>query len=180
MLKWIARRLQGVYRAGGAVLACLLLGTAAGAQAASYTVAVETDLRAAPALNAKTVQHLDKGATLAAVAQQGGWLQARAGEQTGWVRLAHLRSADAGAQRAGKSGVGMGFLGGLFTASSNKPTATTGTRGLSEEELAQAQPAPKEVQGMERYAVTAAQARTFARQGRLQARDFDYTSGAKP
>jgi hypothetical protein len=179
MLEWMTRRLQGVYRAGGAVLTVLLLGMA-GAQAASYTVAVETDLRAAPALNAKTVQHLAQGTALDAVTQQGGWLQARAGDQTGWVRLAHLRSADAGTRNAGKPDGGTGFLGGLFTAASNSPTATTGTRGLSEEELAQAQPAPKEVQGMERYAVTAAQARSFARQGHLQARDFDYTGGAQP
>ncbi|MGB3425979.1 MAG: SH3 domain-containing protein [Castellaniella sp.] len=177
MSGWMTRRMQGVHRA---VLAGLLLGFTAVAQAATHTVAVETDLRAAPALNAKTLQHLQKGALLDAVEQQGGWLKAQAGDQTGWVRLAHLRTVDQGKQGAGKSGGGLGFLGALFTAASNSPTATTGTRGLSEEELAQAQPAPAEVQGLDRYAVTSAQARSFAQQGHLQARDFDYTSGAKP
>jgi len=58
-------------------------------------------------------------------------------------------------------------------------TVTTGVRGLSEEQLKNAQPDPEALQELERYAANRRDAQRFAAEGKLQAQRVDYLSGDK-
>lgn len=158
------------------VAALLALGSAI-AQAQTHEVAIATELRATPALNAQVLKHMKAGEQLDVLQTQGGWAKVKIGNAEGWVRLSHLKALQpaSGSQASG----GGGGLVSLFTAASTKPTATTGTRGLTQEQLANAQPAPQEVRQLENYAVTAAQARQFAHGGKLQARHISDYTGAE-
>lgn len=158
------------------LLAALLLALGAGAQAQTHEVSTATELRAVPALNAKVLAKLPVGTALTQTETQGGWLKVQVQAQPeGWVRMTHVKSLAALAPAASNPLTGVA---GMFTAASTKPTATTGTRGLTQEQLANAQPAPAEVQQLERYAVTAAQATQFARAGKVTAQKFDDYQGA--
>lgn len=165
---------QGRQRMGWhfAVLAFLMTWSLLTA-AQTHEVSTATALRATPSLNSMVVQQLTVGTSVQAVQTQGGWIKVKVGERQGWVRLAHVRTVTAA--RPAPSGGGNPLVS-LFTGSSTAPTATTGTRGLTQEELASAQPAPQEVQRLERYAVSARDAQNFARSGKLSATritDFD-------
>lgn len=135
------------------------------AWAQTHEVTTATPLRATPSLNSMVVRQLAPGAPLQAVQTQGGWLKVKAGDQQGWVRMTAVRAATAARPAPG----GGNALASLFTGSGTAPTATTGTRGLTQEQLANAQPAPQEVQRLEGYAVTAGDAERFARGGKLGA-----------
>jgi len=171
--------LHGWYGWRGLLAAIVLALGAAVAQAQTHEVAIATELRASPALNAKVLKSVKAGEQLDVVQTQGGWAKVKLGDLQGWMRLSHLKALRAAAAPAAGASQGGGGLANLFTAASTKPTATTGTRGLTQEQLANAQPAPQEVRQMENYAVTAAQARQFARSGKLQARHFDDYTGAE-
>lgn len=146
-----------------AVLAALCWGALAGAQ--THEVTTATQLRATPSLNSMVVRQLPLGVPLQAVQAQGGWLKVQSGQQQGWVRISHVKSMAAARPAAG----GGNALASLFTGSSSAPTATTGTRGLTQEQLAKAQPAPQELKQLDRYAVKPGDAQQFARGGKLSA-----------
>lgn len=162
-----------------ALLAALLLGWGAGAYAQSLQVSTATELRASPALNAKSLAQLAIGAMVEQLELRGGWIRVQAAGQEGWLRSTHVRSLQAPAASPASANPLTG-LGGVFSASSNRPTATTGTRGLTAEQLANAQPAPAEVQRMEGFAQNAAQAQQFAKSGKLQAQTISTYTGEQP
>lgn len=146
------------------------------AQAQSLQVSTATELRASPVLNAKSLAALPVGAQVEQLQQQGGWLRVRFKGSEGWVRSTHVRSAAATPSAGGNPLTG---ISGVFSASSNTPTATTGTRGLTQEQLANAQPAPAEVSRMEGFAINAAQAQQFAQSGKLKAQPIPAYTGAE-
>lgn len=154
----------------------LALGVSS-AWAQSLQVTANTELRARPQLNARIVQRMEPGQALEQLEAQGGWLRVKLGAQEGWVRSTHVQTASA-APAQGGSGAAAG-LAGIFSAASTKPTATTGTRGLTQEQLANATPNPAEVQQLERYATSAEQARKFSQMGKLQERRIDNYTGAE-
>lgn len=161
--------LARMVRAGiGAVLAAFALQ--AGAQALEVKTA--TELRLNPALDARVLQRLPAGTRLEQTGSQGGWVKARAGNREGWVRLTHVQSlAPPAAAAAG--GNPLTGLAGAFSANSTRPTQTTAVRGLDREGIENATPNPAEVQLLERYATTAAQATQHARSGQLNAQRID-------
>ncbi|QIL44100.1 SH3 domain-containing protein [Acidovorax sp. HDW3] len=170
-LPLIARPLKRLFAAG-------LLATAASwACAQSLQVSTATELRAGPALNAKNLVSLTVGTMVQQLEVRGGWLRVQVQGQEGWLRSTHVRALSTAAPAAQNPLTG---LSGVFSASSNRPTATTGTRGLTAEQLANAQPAPAEVQRMESFAATAAQAQQFAKNGKLQVQSFAPYDGAQP
>ncbi|MBZ0225488.1 MAG: SH3 domain-containing protein [Comamonas sp.] len=147
------------------------------AAAQTHEMTTAAPLRATPSLNSMVLRQLAVGTPVQAVQTQGGWLKVKIGEQQGWVRLTHVHAV--AAARPAPQGAG-NALAGLFTGSSTAPTATTGTRGLTQEQLANAQPAPQEVRRLDRYAVSAGDARQFARGGRLSVtRIGDYDGAAQ-
>ena len=77
---------------------------------------------------------------------------------------------------ARKLTAGAGELFGLATgrAGSGRVVATTGIRGLDEEQLKQAKYNGSELKKLNTFTVTSAQAKTFAREGKLTVRHVGY------
>lgn len=127
-------------------------------------------LRAEPYIDAKPLKTLAAGEALEITARQGGWYKVRAGKAQGWVRMLSVRKGSA-AKAAAASGL-LALAAGR--SATGKVVATTGVRGLNEEELKAAAFDEAEMVRAERYAVSRTDAEKFARQGKLKARPFDY------
>ena len=94
---------------------------------------------------------------------------------TGWVHMFDV-GAQAGTAAAGSNTAtsGLRSLGGLFGGgSSTTATATVGIRGLSAEDIANAQPNPAAVQQAEKLRVSADQAQRFASAAALRKQNVE-------
>jgi hypothetical protein len=134
------------------------------------------ELKAEPFRDAKTLKTLAQGDKVDILKKDGGWFKVKAGKSSGWVRMLSVRrgaAARAGSGAAGLLGLASGRSG------TGKVVATTGIRGLNEEELRAAQFNEQEVKLAESYAVNRADAQKFAAQGKLVARPFDYLPAPK-
>lgn len=129
------------------------------------TVTRPAELRSTPLAGGKTLQTLKGGVKLDVLRRVGGWYRVKTVEGAeGWVRMWLVRFAAApGAGGTSVAVLGSGRSGSTYT------TATTGVRGLSEEELQAAKPNPAAVAALEQYAVPPDDARRFARAGSLKA-----------
>jgi Bacterial SH3 domain len=165
-----------------AFAALCLAAMAFAAQAQALQVSTDTELRATPALDGRVLAKLVPGTEAQRIEVKGGWMRVKVAAQEGWVRLTHVKSVTAGGRTPAPAQASNPITGltGAFSANSTTATATTGTRGLTPEQLANAQPDPKEVELLERYATSSAQAEQHAKAGRLTAQKFDaYTEGEK-
>ncbi|KRC26535.1 hypothetical protein ASE28_23010 [Acidovorax sp. Root219] len=160
------------------LLIALLLGLGLGAHAQQLEVTTPTELRAMPATNGKVVTRLVKGSKLEQIEAQVGWIKVKFGELEGWVRLNFVKTMQAAAPAAAPSNSGTN-LAGLFSPRSNAPTASTGTKGLTKEQIANAQPNPAEMAQLEKYAINMGQAEQFARSGKVVAQKIDAYTGAE-
>ena len=126
------------------------------------------EVRAAAAADARLVATLPANTKVDVLKRVGGWYEVRTGTgATGWVRMWLLRfSAPSGGATAARENVAVLQSG---RSSSTYTTATTGVRGLSEEELQNAKPDPAAVQALEKIAVTPDDARAYAKKGALKA-----------
>jgi len=90
----------------------------------------------------------------------------------GWVRLLSVKrgAASSGSQVKGVLDVASGRAG------TGKVVATTGVRGLNEEELKNAKYSEVEVKKLESFTITSGQAQQFAKSGGLKAIKFNYLS----
>ncbi len=137
------------------------------------TVLRATELKDKPFVDAKTIKKLAPQTSVAVLDRQGGWLQVNAGGQVGWVRLLHVSTQPPGRggsareiESAAKIATGR--------AGSGNIVATSGIRGLNEEQLKNAKPAPEELTKLESYGVSPEQAKDYARKHKLEARKIDY------
>jgi len=146
--------------------ALVLCVTAASAWAAPGTVLRNEKLYSQPSASAKVAGTVAKGASVNILAKQGGWLRVTSGKTTGWIRLLSVR---AGA--CGLGGAGVGDVVGAATTRSDpsRVVAVAGLRGLNDEDLKRAQFNADELARLDALNVTAAQARSFARQSGLVA-----------
>lgn len=161
-------------------LAILLLFLSFPGWGQTHEATVATELRERPALDAKVLVRIERGEKLERTGTQGGWLKVKARNQEGWVRLTQVKALPVAATTAPPPAAAAPNLANMFTGSSTRPTATTGTRGLTQEQLANAQPAPAEVDLLERYASGASQAEAHARSGALAAQRFEAFTGSAP
>ncbi len=144
---------------------------AAGAWAGEAATALKADeLKAAPFRDAKTVGKLARGDKLDILKQQSGWYQVKSAKQTGWVRMLSVRR---GAMRKGSEITGLAGLA-SGRAGTGKVVASTGVRGLSEEDLKSAKFDAAEIKKMESYEVSKDAARKFASQAQLKSIKLDY------
>lgn len=130
-----------------------------------------TEIKLLPFSDAKTVANLDEKAKVNILLRQGGWVKINSKNGNGWVRMLSVRS-DSAARKRGDTGL-ISLLNAGRSGSSGI-TSTTGIRGLSEEDLKNAQPNPVEFKKLEKYAVNKAGAEKFARDAELKSRQFDY------
>jgi hypothetical protein len=155
----------------------LLWTLMASALAGEAGVALKADdIRAEPFGDAKLVGKLAANDKVDIMGKNGGWLQVKSAKGAGWVRMLSIRKGDAkkGAnEAAGLLSMASGRAG------TGKVVATTGIRGLNEEELKAAQFNEAEVRLAESYAVSKEQAQQFATEGKLLARKFDYLPEVK-
>jgi hypothetical protein len=155
-----------------ALTALLWLLLQSAALAGESGTALKADaIRAEPFGDARQVAKLATGDKVEILKKDGGWLQVKSAKGKGWVRMLSIRKGDA---KKG-SGEAAGLL--ALTsgrAGTGKVVATTGIRGLNEEELKAARFDAKELRLAESYAVKKADAHKFAKQGKLVARPFGY------
>ena len=159
------------------LLAAFLLagGTALAGEAGTALKAV--DLKAEPFRDAKTIGSLTSGDSVEILKRQGGWFQVKSVKGDGWVRMLSVRRGEA---RKG-SGDAAGLLGlASGRAGTGRVVATTGIRGLSEEELKAAKYDEAELKKAESFATIRADAQKFAAVGKLAARKVDYLSTPEP
>jgi hypothetical protein len=141
--------------------AALLFSTLAAAQPA--TTIGEAPLRSAPLGDAGVVATLPANSTVEIVGRQGGWYQVKAAAQSGWLRLSSLRLPPSASNTAvAYSGSGRG--------ASTGAVATTGVRGLSETDIANAQPNYAAVDQLAAYAADRPGEDAFAAKLGLQSR----------
>ncbi|MFA5321631.1 MAG: hypothetical protein WC373_03080 [Smithella sp.] len=112
-----------------------------------------------------------RGEKLRIIGKKGAWLNIKTAKAGGWVRLLSVKrgtASSSGSQVKGVLAVASGRAG------TGKVVATTGVRGLNEEELKNAKYNEAEVKKMESYTQTSKQAQQFAKSGGLKAIKFDY------
>jgi len=141
----------------------------------SGTALKADDIKAEPFNDAKTVGNLAPDDKVEILKREGGWLQINSKKAKGWVRMLSIRKGEA-AKKSSAGGV-LGLASGR--AGTGKVVATTGIRGLNEEELKSAKFNEAEVQLAESYASSKPEAAGFAAQGKLAARPFAYLAAPK-
>jgi hypothetical protein len=124
-----------------------------------------------PFRDAKVVGSLATGDKVEIQKTEGGWYQVKSPKGTGWVRMLSVRRGEARKGTVDVAGV-LGLASGR--AGTGRVVATTGIRGLSEEELKEAKFDEKELKKDESYGVSKAEAQKFALQGKLVSRKIDY------
>ena len=155
------------------LLAALLLAMSAAHAGENGTSIKADDLKDEPFRDAKTIGSLAAGDKVDILNKDGGWLQVKSAKGNGWVRMLSIRKgearkASAGSEVSGLAGLASGRAG------TGKVVATTGIRGLNEEELKAAKFNEKELKLTESYATSRADAQKFAAKGKLKARQMDY------
>ena len=166
-------------RAALIVLLILLSGSVA-AQSQAFTNRA-TDLKADGSDQANVVARLNENTEVKVLSRAGGWTRVDAGGKVGFVRAFHLRFP----ATATTDSSGGGFLSGLSSAIGGRPKSqqagiqTVGVRGLSPEELKNANPDAEALKRMQSYNADKASAERFAREGRLSEVNVDYNEGGR-
>jgi len=148
--------------------ALLCLGAIGSLQATPATLIRAGDLKAEAFIDAANVTSLPADAALTVLESKGGWSRVRTADgKTGWVRLLNVRVATGTSPASGT----LAAIGGVIRTGTTKSTATTGVKGLSKEDIAQAQPNPQEVAKLDTFRSKPAQINKFAATRKLNARD---------
>jgi hypothetical protein len=135
-------------------------------------------LRDKPFVNAKVVAPLKSGQSVDIQRREGAWYLLKVGKVTGWAPMLSVRrtataaTASAGSLTQTASG----------RATTGKVVATTGVRGLGEENLQEAAFSESAIAAAEQYRVKAPTALQFAAAGGLKPRTVPTlnTAGGKP
>ena len=159
----------------GLIFCALLLSGALHATESGTALKAE-DLKTEPFRDARAVAKLAAGDKVDILKKDGGWLQVNSAKGKGWVRMLSIRKGDA--RKGGSDASGVLALASGRTGT-GKVVATTGIRGLNEEELKAAKFDEEELKRAESYASNKAEAAKFATQGKLAARPFDYLPAPK-
>ena len=132
------------------------------------------NLRLKPFADAKVVAPLKSGQSVDIQKRQGAWYLLKVGKVSGWAPMLSVRrtataaSASAGSLAQTASG----------RASTGKVVATTGVRGLGEENLTEAAFSESAIAAAEQYRVTAQVAAQFAQAGGLKPRNVPTLNAA--
>lgn len=156
----------------GILIALGLMLPAFQASAQETGVALKDEIiRKEPYSDAKQTGMLKAGDKVSIVKKDGGWLNVKSGQAKGWVRMLSIRKG--GAARSKSVADSLKSLASGRTGTGHV-VATTGIRGLDEEDLKSAKFNASELGKAESYAVSRDEANKFAGQGKLKARSFEY------
>jgi hypothetical protein len=153
------------------ISASALLLISGSAIAESGTALKADTLRGEPYADAKAVANLARGDKVDILSKQGAWLKIKAPKGSGWVRLLSVKRGDSGSASGEASGV-LDLASGR--AGTGKVVATTGVRGLNEEELKTAKFDEEQIRKLEASSISAEQAQQFSSAGNLKARKLNY------
>lgn len=137
----------------------------------SGTVLKADAIKKEPYSDAKTVAMLKAGDKVSILKKDGGWLNVKSAKGNGWVRMLSIRRGEPKKDK-GVADTLMELKSGR--AGTGKIVATTGIRGLNEEELRAAKFDADELRLAASYMSTRAEAQSFAGQGKLRPRSLDY------
>jgi uncharacterized protein YgiM (DUF1202 family) len=157
------------------LLTTLLMSVAA--QAVENGTTIKSDaLKTAPFADAEVIATLSPGSKVEILKKEGGWYQIKSHQGSGWIRLLSIRRSagktpSAGSELSGLAALASGRSG------TGRVVATTGIRGLNEEELKAAEYDEKQVKLTESFATSRAEAQKFAAGGRLTPRQMAYLPG---
>lgn len=154
-------------------LATMLCASMALADEKGFTLR-QVEVKAKPFLDAAAVGKVPEKTPITVVERQGGWAKIQVGATTGWVRLLAVRLGNPDPAR--NDTAFLATLGVGKQRSSSGPTATTGVRGFSEEDLKVAKPDPEQLSRMDGFVVTGAAAAAFAAAGKLSAQAVPYVT----
>ncbi|WP_374347523.1 hypothetical protein [Chitinimonas sp.] len=151
------------------------LALVASAQAAEMgTVLKASELKQKPFSDAAKVAEVGDKTSVEIVTRQGAWIQVKTRDgQAGWLKMLNVRTGSGETKSDGGGGLLAGVS--LFKTGSSGTTVTTGVKGLSEDDLRNAQPNPAELAKLDGYASSSDEAAKFAKAGKLSAnRDLAY------
>jgi hypothetical protein len=126
---------------------------------------------AEPFRDAKIIGSLSAGDKVEILKKQDGWFQVKSAKGSGWVRMLSIRLGEARKGTVDTTGL-LGLASGR--SGTGKVVATTGIRGLSEEDLKAAKFNEPELKKVESYGVTKTEAQRFAAEGKLTAQKVEY------
>lgn len=148
------------------------------AWAESATLTRASDLKAKPFTDAATVSSLPEQSKVQIISNDGGWTQIRSADgKAGWVRLLNVRPDSKGDSGAG-IGKGIANLGNVARTGSTGTTATTGTKGISQDDLARANPNFQELKRMDENKATTKDAERYAAANKLKTQNMNYLEPA--
>jgi hypothetical protein len=147
----------------------LAAGFSAAAQEQAFTNRA-TELKERGDGDARTLTSLPENTPVKVLARMGGWTKVEAGAQAGFVRMFHLRFPASVQADTSSSANPLSAVGGFLTGQKgNKQAnlATTGVRGISQEDVKNAAPDTAALAKMQSYRADRAAAERFAREGKL-------------
>lgn len=134
--------------------------------AQSGTVVRKTDLRDKPFLDAAVIAPIAANTPIQIQTNKGAWMQVKAANgQVGWIKLLNVRTSGGGTNSSSLA------LGNVIKTGSSGQTVTTGVKGLSAEQIKQAEPNAAEVEKMDSYASNQSEATRAALQAKLIPQD---------
>ncbi len=145
-----------------------------------------TELQAQAQSDSAVIATLSENTRVEVLSRKGAWTQVKtAGGQTGWVRMMSLKPESEGAAQAAPAQASANPIGALSSLLSsgrtaNSATVTTGVRGLSEEDLQNAQANPAELEKMQKFGADKNAAQAFAQRSKLSAANVDYLPEPAP
>jgi hypothetical protein len=163
-----------------ALIATLFLASAAWGQEQAFTNR-STELKDLGSPSGKTLATLAENTSVKVIARGGGWTKVDANGQQGWVNVFHLRFP-ASVEKSTSSGNPLTSITGFFGGNKQPQTATiatTGIRGLSPEDLKNANPDPAALAKAQGYRADKSSAERFAKDGKLATASVDYAQGGR-
>jgi hypothetical protein len=148
------------------------------APAETGTMLKAEPLRAEPFLDAKAVSTLATGARVEILQRQGGWFRVKTAKSAGWVHMLSVRRGEASKASAASNASGLLALA-SGRAGTGQVVATTGIRGLNEEQLKAAKYSESELALGDSLVVSRADAASFAASGKLAPHQLDYLPAPK-
>ena len=141
-----------------------------------------TELKERGAADARALATVPADTPVRVSERGGGWARVEASGRSGWVRIFHLRfpaTVEAGQTASSGLSAVTGALGFGRDRSRGSTIATTGIRGLSAEELKNANPDAQELRRLHSFRADAPAAERFAREGKLTEVQVDYEGGRR-
>ena len=133
-----------------------------------------TEVKDKPFLDANTLTTLPEKTTVEILTRQGAWMQIKTADvKQGWIRMLSVRLGSPDQKPQGGGNL-LSSLIGSRPRPATTSTVTTGVRGFSEEDLANAKPNAAEVEKMKGFAATPEEATRLAESGKLEVKLIAY------